>query len=82
MSSEEFIEIMEALKIINKKLDKLNGEDRRFITRQEIIHEHGQYWYKQAISSSWLHPIQRIGKNARISIERKEYEAYLEHLKR
>jgi len=82
MNSVEYNEIMEALKVINKKLDRLNREDRRFTSRQEIIAESGsRRFYDEGVNSGWLHPQKGRGKNATVRIERKEYEAYIAHLK-
>jgi len=72
--------IYETLKLINTRLDRLEPK-RRFISRQEIIEAHSETWYNNAVNCGGITPIKQGGRNSKVTVERQEYESYLNKLK-
>jgi len=62
--------------------ERLKGKRTNLTTRKEIIGEIGQDAYYDGVRKGFLTPIQNGARNAKIRIERREYKAYLEHLKK
>ena len=72
----EFLSYMEAFE------KRLRGKETKFITRQEIIKEIGITAYSAGVEKGYLTPIKNGARNSKVRIDRKEYKAYLEYLKR
>jgi len=72
----EFLSYMEAFE------ERLRGKRTNLITRQDIIKEIGLAVYNKGVEKGYLTPIKNDARNSRIWIDRREYKAYLEYLKR
>lgn len=75
LTRHEFFAYMEAFE------ERLKGKRTNLITRQEIINEIGLTSYVKGVKKGYLTPLKNGSRNSKIRIDRKEYKAYLEHLK-
>jgi hypothetical protein len=72
----EFLSYMEAFE------ERLRGKRTNLITRQDIIKEIGLTGYCNGVEKGYLTPIKNGARNSKVRIDRREYKAYLEYLKR
>lgn len=67
--------------LIDIKIAKIMDDVKpRFVTRQQIIQEIGRKGYEEGIRTGRLTPLAVSGRNSKIRINRREYEAYLTFL--
>lgn len=76
LTRHEFFAYMEVFE------ERLKGKRTNLISRQEIIKEIGVACFDRGVRKGYLTPLKNGSKNSKIRIERKEYKAYLEYLKR
>ena len=76
LTRAEFLAYMEDFE------DRLKGRRTNLISRQEIIREIGLTGYCKGVRKGYLTPLKNGFKNSKVRIDRREYKAYLEYLKR
>lgn len=73
ITKEEFYAEMQLVHSALKKLTKKG----KYISRAEIIEEHGRKLYEDGVKSRKLTPIKGKGRTARVKIERDQLEAFI-----
>lgn len=67
---------------ITRKIEVIQSSGPRFLTRAQVVREIGETELRHAISIGIITPAKGRSKNSRILIERSEYEAYIQYMKR
>lgn len=76
LTRHEFFAYMEEFE------QRLKGKRTNLISRQEIINEIGLTSYVKGVKKGYLTPIKNGSRNSKVRIDRKEYQSYLNILKK